>query len=87
MNTKLLHGLKGEDRARTKERFRNNKDIFDRIISLLNEDIELSLRDMRAVVNYDKAAYSEFVADQLGYQRALARYVAILTLDQEDNHD
>ena len=87
MNLKLLRGLKGDEKYRTKERYLNNKDIFDNIVSLLKEDMELSLRDMRDEDATKRPAYSEFIADQLGYQRAMAKYIAILTLDQEDNHD
>ena len=54
------------------ERFKNNKDIFDRIISLLNEDIELS----SAVTHGPKSVINQQVTNGVAVRMALLYLLA-----------
>ena len=85
VSTLLLKGCKTkEDRDRYKEYLVNNKELLDRVVDVLKNKIQVSINDMRSVSSYDKPSWPQYQADQLGYQRALAEMVSILTLDQED---
>ena len=84
MKSRLLPGTKGDERELLKQRFTHNKDLFNLVVNILKDDIDISLREMRDPENTTRGSYSEFVADQLGYQRALAKCIALLTLDQGD---
>lgn len=85
ISSSLLHGLKDDERKKYKEYLVHNKELLDRIVNIMRDERNQSVMTMAAVANYEKAAWPQYVADQLGYQRALAKMIGILTLDREEN--
>ena len=84
---RLLRGLSGQARLDYTQYLRHNRELLQRIMDILKDDLEVSLKEMRSVDSYDKPAWSEFQADKLGEQRAYAKMIALLTLDREDNDE
>lgn len=83
---RLLRKLNGDERKSYSQYLQHNKELLDRIIEIIKEDLDISLKEMRSVASYDKPAWSEFQADKLGEQRAYAKMIALLTLDREEKN-
>ena len=48
-------------------------EIYAIIIAYINENVELSLREMRSSESFEKPAWAEFQAHQLGMQKAFLK--------------
>lgn len=86
VSTLLLKGCKTkEDREKEKEYISHNKRLLDRIAGIMVDKIDTSVGKMRGECSYDKPSWPQFQADQLGYQRALAEMLAIISLTGDSN--
>jgi hypothetical protein len=86
VSTQLLRGAKTKEaREEEKQYIIHNKRLLDKVGKVMQDKYNDSLREMRAEKNYDLAAWPQFQADQLGYQRALVEMLAIITLTGDDN--
>lgn len=86
VSTQLLKGSRNkEERDEEKQYIIHNKRLLDKVAKVMTDKYNESLREMRAEKNYDLSAWPQFQADQLGYQRALAEMLAIITLTGDDN--
>lgn len=84
ISSQLLRGVKREEAENYKQYLIHNKELLDRVVGILKNKLQTSVNDMRSQVAYDKSTWPFYQADQLGYQRALAEMVSILSLDQEE---
>lgn len=86
VSTLLLKGCKSkEERDSEKEYIVHNKRLLDRIVDVMKSKLDSSVDKMRGECSYNSPAWPQFQADQLGYQRALAEMLAIITLTGDDN--
>lgn len=86
VSTLLLKGCKTkEDREKETEYLVHNKRLLDKIAGIMKEKIDHSVGKMRGECSYDKPSWPQYQADQLGYQRALAEMLAIISLTGDDN--
>ena len=86
VSTLLLKGCKTkEERDTEKEYISHNKRLLDRIANIMSDKLDSSVGKMRGECSYDKPSWPQFQADQLGYQRALAEMLAIISLTGDDN--
>ena len=86
VSTQLLKGSRNkEERDEEKQYIIHNKRLLDKVAKVMTDKYNESLREMRAEKNYDLSAWPQFQADQLGYQRALAEMLAIITLTGDEN--
>ena len=76
---KVIRGKKLSLRFNVDEA-RRAKKVFDKLIEILEMDLQSSIRSSRKVDNYDKPAWSEFQADQLGSQRTLQSVIDLITV-------
>ena len=67
----------------TKDEARRAKKVFDKIIELLEKDLESSIRSSRVKDIYLSPAWSEFQADRLGSQRTLQNIIDLITVTPE----
>lgn len=75
----LFSGLKGDERTKLKESYKGIKVILDPTLRrVLDHYIAESLLKTESPKTYDKPAWAEFQADQLGYRRALREVLALL---------
>lgn len=87
VSTLLLKGCKSkEDRDKEKEYLVHNKRLLDKIAGVMQDKLDGSVGKMRGECSYEKPSWPQFQADQLGYQRALAEMLAVISLtgDKDD---
>ena len=86
VSTLLLKGCKTkEERDREKEYLIHNKRLLDKIADIMRDKLNSSVSDMRGKDTYKLPAWPQFQADQLGYQRALAEMLAVISLTGDDD--
>lgn len=62
---------------------RRAKTYFDKLIKVLEKDLQSSIRSSSNESNYDKPAWAEHQADQLGVQRTLRKVIDLITIRKE----
>lgn len=82
--TKWLQGLSAEEVSEVREGFVGTKKFRDRFIEILNDKIEEKRREIRDATNYDKPHWNSYVADSIGYERALTEVVNLLVSREKD---
>lgn len=86
VSTLLLKGCKtSEDRKKETEWIVHNKRLLDKIADIMKDKLDTSVGKMRGECSYDKPSWPQYQADQLGYQRALAEMLAVISLTGDDN--
>lgn len=86
VSTLLLKGCRTkEERDKEKEYIVHNKRLLDKIAGVMNDKLNSSVSKMRGECSYDKPSWPQYQADQLGYQRALAEMLAIVSLTGDDD--
>ena len=56
---------------------------FDKLIKVLERDLESSLRSSSGESHYNKPAWAVFQADRLGTQRTLRKIIDLITIVKE----
>lgn len=72
-------GLEPDAAKEIKGDFKSSLLVRKRLKKLLEDKIQESRRDARQKVNYDKANWHEYMADSLGYERALEFVIDLVT--------
>jgi hypothetical protein len=86
LKTKLLRGLKGEDRDALAQRLYHSRDVLELVSKLIGEKLQESVTAMRSQEAYDNVAWPYKQAGRLGEQRAYAHVLDLLTLDREEDN-
>ena len=80
MNKRLYNHLTEEDQLDFKRRLNENADLLLRVSEIARDKLnEEHIKSIKAS-NYELPAWSEKQADSIGYQRALADLIEIITL-------
>lgn len=77
---KLSSHLKGAEKQELISRYKANKDLFDRVIHLLELRKESARKTQISNSSYEQPAWSERQADLNGYQRALDEIKTLITI-------
>lgn len=64
----------------SKEEVLAAREVLKAVKTILEEDLQTSLKTMAKADNYELPAWSEKLADQLGYQRALREVVELISI-------
>lgn len=78
MKTRLLNGLDSEEITRLRENFVHSKPLRDRLIQVLNEEIESLYSSMRKEDLYDSPNWACIQADRIAQVKALKKMVSFL---------
>lgn len=79
MKTKLLSDLDENEINLIKENFHFSKPFRDRLITVLNEEMDAISAAMRKDESYEKAAWPYSQADKLGQIKAMRKVISLLT--------
>lgn len=79
MKTEWRAGIEPDAVDELRGLFKGSSIVRKRLIEILEGKIDTVRTDARKKVNYDKANWSEYVADSLGYERALSEVISLLT--------
>lgn len=71
MKPRLLHGLRPEDKAHVEAEYKSCPTFRQQLISVLEDEIQQSLVQMRDAARGDVPNLSEYYADELSKQRTL----------------
>lgn len=59
------------------------KPIFDLVVKVLSENLQSNQKEMRKETNYEKFAWSQYMADKLGAQRELDELIKLFTIEEQ----
>ena len=76
----LSNHLKEEAKDEFVTRLKSNKDLFDRVIVLLEEKKNTARKKQISDSSYESPAWSERQADLNGYQRAIESIQSLITI-------
>lgn len=70
--------LDPSDKPEFEQKLSNSRFVLKRLRDLLEEDLTVSVRDMRNANNFELAAWAEKQAFELGYQKAIITTLQLL---------
>jgi len=79
VKTEWKNGIEADAVDELRGLFKSSLIIRKRLVEILEGKIETVRTDARKKVNYDKAHWPAYVADALGYERALEEVISLLT--------
>lgn len=79
MNTRWLKGLTEQQKKELKADYMQCTLTRERLVVLLQEDLERSLTNMRNAAKEQKPGLAEYYADELAVQRTLESVISYLT--------
>lgn len=79
MNVSWTQGLDPDVAKEIKGDYKSSLLVRKRLKKMLEDKINASRRDARQKVNYDKANWHEYMADSLGFERALEYVIDLIT--------
>lgn len=78
ISTQWLKGLKDKDKETFKKKLAAQQKIFKVLQNILEEKIEVSIKEGRQKEKYDKASWPFYQADKIGEQRAYQEIIDLL---------
>lgn len=78
MKTSLLSGIDEKDQEEVIQSFRSSLRFREQLIKVLSTKIEASRKESITKSSYDKPAWSEYQADNNGYERAVREVISLL---------
>jgi len=78
MREKWLHGVKEADKENLRQCFALSSVIRERLIEILEKNIDKSLRSMKDAVRQDKALLTELYIEELAKQSAYEEIIELL---------
>ena len=82
MNTVWWKGLKEEEKAELRKQLTSSKPVLDRLIKILQENIETIDSSLDGAASFETPAWAEKIAHLLGQRKALKKIKEIITIDQ-----
>ncbi len=83
MKMSWTNGIEPDVAKEIKGDFKSSLLVRKRLKTMLEDEIERTRRDARQKVNYDKANWNEYIADSLGYERALEFVISLIFEEPE----
>lgn len=77
-------GLDEDQKKDLRADFISSSILRKRLVKLLNDKIDTKRKAVRNDQNYDKPNWENYVADSLGYERALAEIISLITSDENN---
>lgn len=80
MDARFYKGLKTEEeKEQMKMNFVSSGLLRTKVVSLLTEELEAVRRESRKEDNFDKAAWSEYIAFKLGEEKRIIKLIKLLS--------
>lgn len=84
LNPRWTKEIPTEQIEEVEKRLISNKDLFLLLDKILEQKLEANNRERRNKKNYALAAWAEYQADSLGYERALTEVRSYLQIVKEE---
>lgn len=82
MNLTWLDGLDDDQKKNVRADFKSALILRKRLKEILEDKIDTKRVAVRKDTNYDKPSWDNYVADSLGYERAMSEVISLL-IDKE----
>lgn len=79
------NGLTEDQKKDLRADFISAQQVRKRLKEILEDKIDTKRKSVRNDSNYDKANWENYVADSLGYERALAEIISLLSTDENNS--
>ena len=84
VNSKWHNHLKGNESNEMKALVHESRRVLERLEQLLDDKMNAAYKDMRKSSNFEDAAWTHKMADQLGYCRALDEIKALIKIKYQE---